>query len=93
MALKKQQKAKTKTNKQTKRKMKEFPGDHQLKIHHCHCCVLGHCYGVSLIPGPGTYIYHRQAKKKKKKNINKMKGKHRLGKIFAKYVTNQNVIS
>ena len=25
-----------------------------LRILHCHCCGSGHCYGVGLIPGPGT---------------------------------------
>ena len=30
-----------------------------LRIWHCHCCGLGHCYGTSSIPGPGTSTFYR----------------------------------
>ena len=29
-----------------------------LRIWHCYCSGLGHCYGVGWIPGLGTSIYH-----------------------------------
>ena len=36
-----------------------------LRIWHCHCSSLGHCSGVSLIPGLGTYICYAYSLKKK----------------------------
>ena len=30
----------------------------RLRIWCCHCSGLGGCYGVGLIPGPGTTTYH-----------------------------------
>ena len=38
-----------------------------LRIWSCHCCGLGHCWGMSSIPGPRTSACHRCSQKKKKK--------------------------
>ena len=36
----------------------------RLRTWYCHFSGLGHCCGVSLIPGLGTSIYHRRGQKK-----------------------------
>ena len=43
----------------------------RLRIQHCHCCGLGHCYGACLIPGLGTLTGCGHSQKKKKKEEEK----------------------
>ena len=38
-----------------------------LRNPHCHCCGLGHCYGMGPVPGPGTSTCHKSSQKKRKK--------------------------
>ena len=36
-----------------------------LRIWHCHCCSLDHCYGLGSIPSLGTFACHGRSQKKK----------------------------
>ena len=46
--------------------MEEFLLWHSgLRIQHCHYSSLGHCRGMGLIPGPGTFAFHMCGQKRK----------------------------
>ena len=36
----------------------------RLKMQSCHCCGSGHCCGMSLVTGPGNFVYCRRSQKK-----------------------------
>ena len=40
-----------------------------LRNPHCHCCGLGHCYGMGPVPGPGTSTCHKSSQKKERKRV------------------------
>ena len=41
----------------------------RLRTRHCHCSGLGHCCGMSSIPGPGTSACHGCCQKRKRNEV------------------------
>ena len=37
-----------------------------MRIWHCHCCGMGHCCGLSLIPSLGTSTCYRHSKERER---------------------------
>ena len=68
-----------------KKKIRSSLVSHGLRIWHHHSCGSGRCYGMALIPGPGTSAFHEHGQKNLLELINKFSKLQDTKLIYRRY--------